>query len=97
MEFTDLSIDTSALYVLASPSTPDLVRQEALKRAEQGEAISHAKVKAITKQHQETTKSMTSIYDASDITTKSIMRKTFNPSQPLQTSLIVDTQSDSII
>lgn len=40
---------------------------------------------------------MTSIYDARDITTKSIMRETSTPSQPLQTSPIVDNQSDSII
>jgi hypothetical protein len=43
--FVDLQIDASALYLLAAPSTPEPVRQEALKRAEGGERITHANVR----------------------------------------------------
>ena len=57
VKFTDLSIDASALYLLAAPSTPEAVRQEALKRAEKGEAITHAKVKAITSLYKESDQS----------------------------------------
>jgi hypothetical protein len=32
--FSDLQIDISALYLIASPSTPELVRQEAMRRAD---------------------------------------------------------------
>lgn len=41
------NIAPSALYLLAAPSTPDEVRLEALKRAYQGESITHAKVKRL--------------------------------------------------
>ena len=51
VNFTDLSIDTSALYLLAAPSTPEMVRQEALERARQGEAITNSKVKTIASQY----------------------------------------------
>ncbi|MBX3053444.1 MAG: hypothetical protein KF753_18355 [Caldilineaceae bacterium] len=37
--FSDLTIGASALYLLASPSTPDPARIEALERAEAGEVI----------------------------------------------------------
>jgi hypothetical protein len=94
--FADLSIDASALYVLASPSTPELVRQEALKRAGQGEVITHAKVKEITKLHKELTKPMTSSYAPIDITPESIIRERFHPAQSLETSPVIDTQNESI-
>lgn len=51
VNFTDLRIDPSALYLLAAPSTAEQVRQEALQRAMQGEAISHSKVKEIASQY----------------------------------------------
>ena len=37
----DLTIDVSALYLLAAKSTPDTVRTEMLERAEKGETITH--------------------------------------------------------
>jgi hypothetical protein len=37
----DLPIDPSALYVLAAPSTPEVVVKEAVEAASQGEVISH--------------------------------------------------------
>lgn len=45
--FSDLNIATSALYRLASPSTPESARQEALKRAFQGETITSSKAQKI--------------------------------------------------
>ncbi|ARV59266.1 hypothetical protein BZZ01_12085 [Nostocales cyanobacterium HT-58-2] len=102
VNFTDLSIDTSALYVLASPSTPEVVRQEALKRARQGEVITHAKVKAITKKHKEVTKFRSSSYDtmavttAIGVTTESTIQETSNPTEQLQVSSALDTQIDNI-
>jgi len=56
VNFTDLSINASALYMLAAPSTPDSVRQEALERAGQGEVMTRAKVKAIASRHGEAIK-----------------------------------------
>lgn len=57
VNFTDLSIEASALYFLAAPSTPKAVRHEALERAEQGEAITHAEVKVIASRYRELAKS----------------------------------------
>lgn len=42
---------TSALYLLAEPSTPHEAREEALYRAERGESISHAKAREIVQQY----------------------------------------------
>jgi hypothetical protein len=44
--FAQMDIATSALYLLASPSTPGEVREEMIDRAEAGERISHTEVKA---------------------------------------------------
>ncbi|MBR8836078.1 MAG: DUF3102 domain-containing protein [Stigonema ocellatum SAG 48.90 = DSM 106950] len=42
-----LNIATSALYVLASPSTPEGAREEVLERAHSGQNITYTKAKAI--------------------------------------------------
>jgi len=55
VKFTDLSIDTSALYLLAAPSTPEIVPQEALEGARQGEAITNSKAKTIASQYKKPT------------------------------------------
>lgn len=52
VNFTDLNISSSALYLLAAPSIPEAARQEAIERANQGETITHTKAKAIAKQYQ---------------------------------------------
>lgn len=52
VNFTDLNISSSALYLLAAPSIPEAARQEAIERANQGETITHTKAKAISKQYQ---------------------------------------------
>jgi hypothetical protein len=46
-----LDIATSALYLLARPSTPEEAHQEALERAAQGETITHAAAKEIVAHH----------------------------------------------
>ncbi len=47
VNFTQVEIAASALYLLAAPSTPEEARQEALERASQGEIITHALAKQI--------------------------------------------------
>ena len=41
------TFDPSALYLLAAPSTPEAVREEAIERASAGETITHEKAKAM--------------------------------------------------
>ncbi|MEB2351839.1 MAG: DNA N-6-adenine-methyltransferase [Burkholderiaceae bacterium] len=45
----ELDIAASALYLLAAPSTPDDARQEALRRAEDGERITHHTAQQLVK------------------------------------------------
>ncbi len=49
--FADLNIDPSALYELAAPSVPEIVRQEILERAGQGEKIIYTKAKSVLAHH----------------------------------------------
>ncbi|MBE9170032.1 DUF3102 domain-containing protein [Pleurocapsales cyanobacterium LEGE 06147] len=55
VNFTDLSIASSALYLLASAKTPEEARQEVLERASNGEAIGYAVAKSIVNQHKQET------------------------------------------
>jgi hypothetical protein len=50
-KFAQLDIATSALYLLAAPSTPAEARAEVLDRAEQGERITHSTAKEIVEEH----------------------------------------------
>lgn len=49
--FADMHIATSAMYVLAAPSTPEDALQEAIERAENGERITHSLAKEIVMQY----------------------------------------------
>ncbi|MFM7438823.1 MAG: DUF3102 domain-containing protein [Snowella sp.] len=49
--FSDLQLAPSALYLLAAPSTPPKVRQEAIARAELGETITYKTAKAIKQEY----------------------------------------------
>ncbi|RME71828.1 MAG: DUF3102 domain-containing protein [Chloroflexi bacterium] len=49
--FAQMDIATSALYLLASPSTPPAAVEEALERAESGERITPAAAKEIIQEH----------------------------------------------
>jgi len=53
--FSDLNFASSALYLLASPSTPESVREEAIARAEAGEPITYTTAKEIKKRHTSST------------------------------------------
>jgi hypothetical protein len=48
--FARLDIATSALYLLAAPSTPKEVRDEFLQRAKEGEAVTHKELNQVIKQ-----------------------------------------------
>lgn len=47
----DIGIATSALYLLAAPSTPEPARIEALERAESGEPITYSKARQIVNEY----------------------------------------------
>lgn len=49
--FAEMSVATSALYLLAAPSTPEAAREEALQRASAGETITHQKAQEIVTVH----------------------------------------------
>ena len=53
VNFAHFNFATSALYVLAAPSTPDSARQYALEIASQGENITYSLAKLIVKHHKE--------------------------------------------
>ena len=53
VNFTHLNLGSSALYLLAAPSTPETARQEALNRAREGTYISYSVAKAIVCQHKQ--------------------------------------------
>lgn len=57
VNFTNLNITASALYLIAAPSVPKKIRAEILERASSGENISYTKVKTIIDQHKKTTES----------------------------------------
>lgn len=52
----NLSIDVSALYQIAAPSTPEPVRRHLIARAENGERITHQGMRALVQQFAETGK-----------------------------------------
>jgi len=45
------TIATSALYLLSEPSTPPAAREQVIRRAEQGEAITHAEAREVVQEH----------------------------------------------
>ena len=51
VNFTDLNIAPSALYLLAAPSAPDSACDEALLRADEGEQITHRMAQEILVEH----------------------------------------------
>ena len=56
INFTNLNITASALYLVAAPSTPKEARAEVLERASIGENISYTKAKAIIYNYKKTAK-----------------------------------------
>lgn len=70
VNFTDLQVALSALYLLAAPSTPSDARQEALFRASQGENITYSKAKAIVRDRKATQAVQKQTIDVSAQTTE---------------------------
>lgn len=54
VNFTNLEIDVSALYLIAAPKTPEPVRREAVKIAMSGEHVTHGTVKAVIAEYNKT-------------------------------------------
>lgn len=63
VNFTDLSIAPSALYMLAAPSTPDEAVDEAMQRAQNGERITYNAAKEIMSQYRESAPNHVNIVD----------------------------------
>lgn len=53
VNFTHFNFATSALYILAAPSTPENARQYAIELASRGENITYSLAKLIVKHHKE--------------------------------------------
>jgi hypothetical protein len=51
VNFTEMNIGASALYLLAAPSTPEPARIEAIERAQSGERITHTVAREIVAEH----------------------------------------------
>lgn len=51
VNFTYFNFDSSALYILAAPSTPESARLDAMKIASEGKNITYSLAKSIVKQH----------------------------------------------
>ncbi len=69
---TNLDITASALYFLASPSTPQEARIEALKCATNGEKINYTLAKKIVSAHQKTTKPKLERFVSFDVDTQTV-------------------------
>jgi hypothetical protein len=97
VNFTDLSIDASALYLLAAPSTPEAVRQEALERAGQREVITYAKVKAIASRYRELAKYEADKPFTIDIPAENPGWEASTAAQPLPAAQTVDAESTVVV
>jgi hypothetical protein len=53
-DFRQMEIDVSALYLIAKPSMPEPVRAEMMRRAENGEVVTHQGARALVQQFAET-------------------------------------------
>ncbi len=69
VNFSHFNFATSALYVLAAPSTPESARQYALEIASKGENITYSLAKLIVKQHKKFLENDSYYSDRSNFTT----------------------------
>ncbi|MEL6382091.1 MAG: DUF3102 domain-containing protein [Cyanobacteria bacterium J06626_18] len=58
--FAQIDIATSALYLLAAPSTPQSIREEFIERAERGEKITYKDLHQVIKSEKNATESLSS-------------------------------------
>jgi len=80
--FGQLAIATSALYLLATPSTPKEARQEALEQAYQGETITYTKAKVIVARYKKLARSKPSQAVTFDVPSATLERKLSASAEP---------------
>lgn len=97
VNFTDLSIAISALYVLASSSTPGDARKEVLERATQGEAISNTKAKAIVTRHKEAAKHKASKQVTVEVPAETVVRHSSTPAESSLASQPVEAERAAVV
>lgn len=81
VKLTHLNITDSALYFLASPSTPQEARVEALKRATLGENINYTLAKVIVSEHKQVLQSKSRKLVSSNVDTE---RVSSDPAKPIE-------------
>ncbi len=81
VNFTHFNFATSALYVLAAPSTPENARQHALKLASRGENITYSLAKLIVKHHKESAE--INLYSPNQDNSTTVTQSDIQPTSPL--------------
>lgn len=102
VNFTDLFVDASALYLLAAPSTPEAVFQKALERATQGEVITYTKVKEIVSQSKDKELDKLQAFKTTELSIIGVASKTeesraFISAESLPAAEIVDAESAPLV
>lgn len=97
VNLVNLEIAASALYLLAAPSTPALAREEALERAAQGEAISHAKANAVVTRHKEAAKPKAPKPVTVDVPAETVVRDSSTPAEPRPAAQTVEAESAAVV
>jgi hypothetical protein len=98
VNFTNLNITASALYLIAAPSTPKQARAEVLERASLGENISYSKAKAIVCQYKKTAKYRVQEPVTVDVPTKTTQNNSCESTESVQYSaLSVYSGTDNLI
>lgn len=80
--FSQVEIATSALYLLASPSTPEAARSEALERAKLGETITPSKAKEIASKHKKSAKPKAAKPVTVEVTAETIATSSTTSAEP---------------
>lgn len=88
VNFTNLNITASALYLIAAPSTPREARAEVLERTSLGENITYSKAKAIVCQHKKTAKSKLKELVSVDVPTKTTKSNSYPSTESVQYSTL---------
>ena len=97
VKFTDLSVATSALYLLASSYTPEDACKEVLERAVLGDVISYTKAKTIVTQHQEAARAKESKAVTLNVPVETVVRDSSTPSETRPETQAVEPQSPAIV
>jgi len=87
VNFTNLDIAASALYLLAASSTPADARQEALERASQGETITHVGAQVLVSRHKQSTPHKTTEPLTVDVPAEAVESESPTPAEALQPQL----------